>query len=67
MQSPSVGKKTYRSTRILQFMSLVCECVIILLISSNFRASKSGPADSWPSTDDDDDDEELDLGPKVII
>ncbi|KAK3526644.1 hypothetical protein QTP70_030857 [Hemibagrus guttatus] len=26
------------------------------------RASKSGPADSWPSTDDDD--EELDLGPK---
>ncbi|MCI4381927.1 hypothetical protein PGIGA_G00257550 [Pangasianodon gigas] len=28
------------------------------------RASKSGPADSWPSTDDDDDDEELDLGPK---
>ncbi|XP_017340864.1 ankyrin repeat domain-containing protein 26 isoform X1 [Ictalurus punctatus] len=31
------------------------------------RASKSGPADSWPSTDDDDDDdddEQLDLGPK---
>ncbi|XP_053093156.1 ankyrin repeat domain-containing protein 26 isoform X3 [Pangasianodon hypophthalmus] len=31
------------------------------------RASKSGAADSWPSTDDDDDDdddEELDLGPK---
>ncbi|GAA6089790.1 ankyrin repeat domain-containing protein 26 isoform X5 [Tachysurus ichikawai] len=32
------------------------------------RASKSGRADSWPSTDgdddDDDDDEELDLGPK---
>ncbi|XP_060742708.1 ankyrin repeat domain-containing protein 26 [Tachysurus vachellii] len=30
------------------------------------RASKSGPADSWASTDgdDDDDDEELDLGPK---
>ncbi|XP_047675761.1 ankyrin repeat domain-containing protein 26 isoform X9 [Tachysurus fulvidraco] len=32
------------------------------------RASKSGPADSWQSTDgdddDDDDDEELDLGPK---
>ncbi|MCJ8736043.1 hypothetical protein PDJAM_G00254300 [Pangasius djambal] len=34
------------------------------------RASKSGPADSWPSTDDDDDDdddnddEDLDLGPK---
>ncbi|XP_058263439.1 ankyrin repeat domain-containing protein 26 isoform X7 [Hemibagrus wyckioides] len=28
------------------------------------RASKSGPADSWPSTDDDNDDQELDLGPK---
>ncbi|XP_060770671.1 ankyrin repeat domain-containing protein 26 isoform X3 [Neoarius graeffei] len=31
------------------------------------RASKSGPADSWPSTDDDDDDddnEEFDLSPK---
>ncbi|KAF5907568.1 ankyrin repeat domain-containing protein 26 isoform X1, partial [Clarias magur] len=28
------------------------------------RASRSGAADSWPSTDDNDDDEELDLGPK---
>ncbi|TSK13388.1 Ankyrin repeat domain-containing protein 26 [Bagarius yarrelli] len=28
------------------------------------RASKSGPADSWPSSDDNDDDEELDLAPK---
>ncbi|KAM9495742.1 ankyrin repeat domain-containing protein 26 isoform 1-T2 [Clarias gariepinus] len=28
------------------------------------RASRSGAADSWPSTDDDDDNEDLDLGPK---
>lgn len=66
MQTPSVGKKTYRTTRILYIMRLVYKYEIILPINKNFRASKSGPADSWPSTDEDDD-EELDLGPKVII
>lgn len=72
MQIPSVGKKKSRTTKILQLIKLGCGYETIYLMKSHFRATKSGPADSWPSTDEDEDDydnddDELDLDPKVFI
>ncbi len=73
--SPQIQKTILTQTPLAGEMALVCQkrkgwekqLQMIILSSMKFficRASKSGAADSWPSSDDD---EELDLSPKVFL